>query len=79
MFFASDTGFVLKTARNWKGPIGHFQLTLDKFKPDNIISLYWKAPLKKTGPTTFESDLRNLAPAQDLRVLVLEQASGLSV
>jgi hypothetical protein len=72
MFWTSDTGFVLKTARNWKGPIGRFHLTLDKLKPLSVISLCWKGALKKTGPTTYESDLRDFAPAQDMRILVLE-------
>jgi Domain of unknown function (DUF4424) len=72
MFWASDTGFILKTANNWKGPIGRFHLTLDKLKPGNILSLCWNAPLKKTGPTTYESSLANFAPTQDLRILVLE-------
>ncbi len=72
MFWASDTGFVLKTANNWKGPIGHFHLTLDKLKPGNLLSLCWDKPLKKTGATTYRSDLRDFAPAQDLRILVLE-------
>ncbi len=72
MFWVSDTDFVLKTARNWKGPIGRFHLTLDKLKPLNIISLCWNAPLKQTGPTTYESDLANFSPAQDLRIVVME-------
>lgn len=72
MYQVYDTGFVLKTARNWKGPIGRFHLTLDKLKPLSIISLCWKGALKKTGPTTYESDQRDFAPAQDLRMVVLE-------
>jgi hypothetical protein len=72
MFWADDTGYVLKTANNWKGPIGHFHLTLDKLKPGNLITLCWDKKLKKTGATTYESDLRDFSPAQDLRILVLE-------
>ena len=30
---AYTTEFVLKTANNWKGPIGRFRLTLNKLKP----------------------------------------------
>jgi hypothetical protein len=67
-----QTDFVLKTANNWKGPIGHFRLTLDKLKPQNILSLCWGGNLKKTGPTTFESKRENFAPARDIRLLVLQ-------
>ena len=69
---AYQTEFVLKTANNWKGPIGHFKLTLDKLKPDNLLSLCWGAELKKTGPTTFESTRENFAPARDIALLVLQ-------
>ena len=66
------TEFVLKTANNWKGPIGRFHLTLDKLKPGNIVSLCWGPDLKKTGATTFESTRENFAPSNDVRLLVLE-------
>jgi len=72
LMWANDTGFILKTANNWKGSIGHFHLTLDKEKPGGVISLCWDKPLKKTGATTYESDLRDFSPSQDLRILVLE-------
>ena len=67
-----QTGFVLKTANNWKGPIGRFKLTLDKLKPGNVLSLCWDGALKKTGATTFESTRGNFAPARDIKLLVLE-------
>ncbi len=67
-----ETDFVLKTANNWKGPIGHFHLTVDKLKPDNIVSLCWDGALKKTGPTVFEAARDNFAPAHDIKLLVLE-------
>jgi hypothetical protein len=66
------TEFVLKTANNWKGPIGHFHLTLDKLKPDSVLSLCWNGDLKKTGATTFEATRDNFAPSSDVKLLVLE-------
>lgn len=66
------TAFVLKTANNWKGPIGRFHLTLDKLKPDNVLSLCWDGDLKKTGATTFEATRENFAPSRDVKLLVLE-------
>lgn len=67
-----STDFILKTASNWKGGIGELHLTIDKLKPSNILSLCWNGDLKKTGPTTFESVLRNVRPARDIQMVVLE-------
>jgi hypothetical protein len=69
---ANSTDFILKTANNWKGGIGRFHLTLDKLKPDNILSLCWDGALKKTGATTFEATRDNFAPARDIKFVVLE-------
>jgi len=67
-----STDFILKTANNWKGGIGTLHLTVDKLKPDNILSMCWSGALKKTGPTTFESTLSNVQPASDIKIAVLE-------
>lgn len=71
---ATDTDYILMSGNNWKGPIGHFHLTLDKLKPENILSLCWDGDLKKTGPTTFETTLENFAPKRDIKLLVLQNA-----
>ncbi len=63
---------MLKTANNWKGPIGRFRLTLDKLKPANAISLCWDGALKRTGPATFEAMRDGFAPARDIELLVLQ-------
>jgi hypothetical protein len=68
---ADRTDFVLKTANNWKGPIGHFHLTLDKLKPGNVLTLCWPSALTKTGATTFESTLTNYAPKSDIQMMVI--------
>jgi hypothetical protein len=67
-----STDFILKTANNWKGGIGMLHLTVDKLKPDNILSMCWSGALKKTGPTTFESTLTNVQPGSDIKIAVLE-------
>lgn len=69
---AYQTDYILKTASNWNGPIGRFRLTLDKLKPDNVLSLCWDGALKKTGPTTFEAVRTSFAPARDIRLIVLQ-------
>jgi hypothetical protein len=70
--WAYTTDYILKTANTWKGPIGHFHLTLDKLEPKAILNLCWKGDLKKTGPTTFEFTADDFAPTQDIHMLVLQ-------
>jgi hypothetical protein len=69
---ARYTDYILKTAKTWNGPIGRFHLTLDKLKPENVLSLCWDGSLKKTGPTTFEFTRTNFTPVRDINLLVLE-------
>jgi hypothetical protein len=71
MLLSFTTDYILLSGNNWKGPIGHFHLTVDKLKPDNILSLCWKGALKKTGATTFEATEDNFAPRSDIKLLVL--------
>ncbi|MBI3676897.1 MAG: DUF4424 family protein [Proteobacteria bacterium] len=67
-----STDYILKTASNWKGPIGKFHLTLDKLAPANVLSLCWDGDLKKTGATRFEFSRENFAPAQDIKMVVIK-------
>jgi hypothetical protein len=71
---AFSTDYILVTGNNWKGPIGKFHLTVDKLKPDNILSMCWDGALRKTGATTFEAERENFAPARDIKLLVLTGA-----
>lgn len=73
LLLAFTTDYVLMTGNNWKGPIGHFHLTLDKDKPDAVMSLCWDGGLRKTSATTFEATLDNFAPKHDIHMLVVEQ------
>jgi hypothetical protein len=72
---AYQTSYILSTAGNWQGPIGRFHLTLDKVKPDNILSLCWDGEFKKTAPTRFEFTRENFAPKRDIHLIVLEDAA----
>jgi hypothetical protein len=71
-FNGHETDYILKTGNNWKGPIGHFHLVLDKLAPDNVLSLCWDGALVRTGPTTFESTREHFAPQSDIRLLVVD-------
>jgi hypothetical protein len=63
--------YVLTTGRNWKGPIGDFRLTIDKGKPENIVS-FCANGVHKTGPTTFTVHMTNFEPEKDLHVIIVE-------
>ena len=63
--------YVLTTGRNWKGPIGHFRLTVDKGKPENVVS-FCMAGVRKSGPTTFTAELTDFVPDHDLHVMIVE-------
>lgn len=66
-----EVSYVLTTGANWKGPIGDFRLTIDKEKPNAILSLCMSG-LKKTAPTTFEVSRTNFTPKEDIRFVVFE-------
>jgi len=60
--------YIVQTARSWKGPIRDFTLTIDKMRPDAIVSLCANG-IRKTGPTTFEVKRRDFVPDSDIAVL----------
>lgn len=68
----STTDYILSTAKNWSGPIGHFHLTLDKLKGDNRISLCWQGELKHVTPPLFTFDADNFTPQSDIKMAVWE-------
>ncbi|WP_172822779.1 DUF4424 family protein [Paramagnetospirillum marisnigri] len=72
LFSPWEIEYILTTARNWRGPIGRFRLVIDKGAPENIVSLCWNG-LRKTGPTTFESTIRDYVPDRDIRLLILSR------
>lgn len=63
--------YVLTTGRNWKGPIGHFRLTVDKGKPENVVS-FCMSDVRKAGPTTFTVEKTDFEPDKDLHIMIVE-------
>ncbi|TDP47070.1 DUF4424 family protein [Zavarzinia compransoris] len=63
--------YVLSSGANWAGPIGRFRLTVDKVRPDAIVS-FCGTGVKKTSPTTFTLDYRDFEPAEDLAILFIQ-------
>ena len=75
-------GYILQTARNWRGPIGTFHLTIagdqtfrKGFGPlkSGAVTLCSDLPLHQTGPQRFEATAQDYVPQHDLRVLFVAQ------
>jgi len=63
--------FVLKTARNWAGPIGRFHLTVLSDSP-NDIALTCLPGLKKASPVRYELRYSDFRPDRDLDLLIIQ-------
>ena len=72
--------YVWSTGADWLGPIHDFHLTIDKRKPENLVSFCWDGKVSKTGPTTFEMRATDFSPPQDheleILLLVPQDSSG---
>jgi hypothetical protein len=76
---ASTLGYILRTARNWAGPIGTFHLTVqggvmpqsDQRIPVGTIALCTDFPMRQTAPHQLEATVTNFVPEKDLRILFL--------
>ncbi|MFN3658669.1 MAG: DUF4424 family protein [Pseudolabrys sp.] len=66
----TELKYVLTTAGNWMGPIGRFELTIDKGSPDALVSFCGEG-VRRIGPTTFTLAKDNFSPSEDLRILFL--------
>lgn len=80
-FTESWLSYIWSTGGNWQGSIGTFKLTIDKGKPENLVSFCWDGEVKKTSPTTFEMEATDWWPpyGRELEVLILnrtEPANG---
>jgi Domain of unknown function (DUF4424) len=80
---ANTLGYVLKTAQNWRGPIGTFHLSV---KGDPNPAERWTdsrqpramyfcspLPLKETGALLMEGEARDFVPARDLQILFVAE------
>jgi hypothetical protein len=63
--------YVLTTGGNWAlGTIGDFKVTIDKGKPDYLVS-FCGENVRKTGPTTFEMTAKDYYPYRNIDILIL--------
>jgi hypothetical protein len=61
----ATVGYVLTTAKYWKGPIGEFNLTVEKPNADDLAA-FCPLDAKKVSSTRFEWQAKNLTPDKDL-------------
>ena len=62
--------YILKTGANWSGPIGNYELTIDKGAPDALVSFCGKN-VKKISATQFQLQQKDFTPEGNLSVLIL--------
>jgi hypothetical protein len=64
----ATVGYVLTTAKYWKGPIGAFNLSVEK--PDEkTLAAFCPLEAKKVSPTRFEWHAKDFMPKADLSVI----------
>jgi hypothetical protein len=68
-----DVKYILRTARNWNGPIKKFKLTVEASEPDSLASTCAKG-VERTTPTTFVVTREDYEPDEDLTILFVEPA-----
>jgi hypothetical protein len=74
-FMETWLSYIWSTGANWSGPIKRFHLTIDKGRPENLVSFCWDGEVKKTSPTTFEMEATDFYPPwnRELEVLILNR------
>jgi hypothetical protein len=74
-YFEQWLSYVWSTGSNWAGQIGKFHLTIDKGRPENLVSFCWDGEVKKTSPTTFEMEATDWWPPynRELDILILNK------
>lgn len=64
----ATVGYVLTTAKYWKGPIRSFNLSVDKSDETELVA-FCSADARKVSPTRFEWHAKDFAPEADLSVI----------
>lgn len=80
VLIAYTLGYVLRTAQNWRGPIGTFHLTVQGERAGiggfgegevGLIALCSDLPLHEAAPRRLEAHASSYVPQHDLRVLYI--------
>jgi hypothetical protein len=62
--------YILTTANTWSGPIGDFELIVDR-APGERVSFCWDSPVEKVGTDSFRAKARNFRPSKELIIYFL--------
>lgn len=78
-YFEQWLSYIWSTGGNWAGQIEKFKLTIDKGRPENLVSFCWDGEVKKTSPTTFEMTAENWWPPynRELDILILNKQENM--
>lgn len=60
--------YILTTANTWRGPIGEFELLVDRGSPDGAVSFCWDGPVEKVDANTFRARAKDFVPRRNLTV-----------
>jgi len=81
--YAYTLGYILQTARNWRGPIGTFHLTVTggsiplvgstETYTTGAAAFCSEVPLKQTQASRWEGSAQDFVPMQDLRILFIAE------
>jgi hypothetical protein len=74
-YFEQWLSYIWSTGGNWQGSIGKFHLTINKGRPENLVSFCWDGEVTKTSPTTFEMEATDWWPpyGRELDILILNK------
>lgn len=78
-YFEQWLSYIWSTGGNWAGQIGKFHLTIDKGRPENLVSFCWDGEVTKTSPTTFEMEATDWWPPynRELDILILNKQESM--
>ncbi len=72
LWYWNSLDYTLKTGANWKGPIGSFEMIINKKTPQDLISLCFDGALEKIHPTQFKYVKKDFEPREDLHILFID-------
>lgn len=59
--------YILTTANTWKGPIGEFELTVER-DPGELVTFCWDGPVTKVGSHRFQAKTKGFRPTRELTI-----------
>lgn len=60
--------YILTTANTWKGPIGDFELIVERSSPSATVSFCWDGAVEKLDANTFRAHATDFVPRKDLKI-----------